>query len=120
MRPCPFALSNIIEEIHRRGGAIKKKLGDDLLILCHHYQQDDTFWFGDVSGDSLYLSQQAAKTSAKYIVFCGVHLMAESADILTDEGQSVVLPDLAAGCSMADMAEQENVEKSRDHLTRIC
>ena len=71
------------EEIQARGTKAKKALGDDLLILCHHYQQDGTFWFADVSGDSLYLAQKAAATPAKYIVFCGVHFMAESADIIT-------------------------------------
>ena len=108
------------EEIQIRGTAAKKELGDDLLILCHHYQQDGTFWFADVAGDSLYLAQEAAKSTAKYIVFCGVHFMAESADIITDENQAVMLPDLEAGCSMADMADTASVEKAWDYLIRIC
>ncbi len=108
------------EEIQERGMEVKQKLGDDLLILCHHYQQDDTFWFGDMAGDSLYLAQQAAATPAKYIVFCGVHFMAESADIVTPNDQIVVLPDPTAGCSMADMADITTVEKAWDRLAEIC
>ena len=108
------------QEIQRRGLVAKKKLGDDLLILCHHYQQDGTFWFGDVSGDSLYLARQAAKTRAKYIVFCGVHFMAESADVISKENQIVILPDLTAGCSMADMADVSSVEKAWSFLEDIC
>jgi len=108
------------EELHERGRIAKEKLGDDLLVLAHHYQQDDTFWFADVAGDSLYLAQQASKTSAKYIVFCGVHFMAESADILTRDDQIAILPSLAAGCSMADMADPDTVEDCWDVLTEIC
>ena len=109
-----------MEEIHRRGLIAKESLGDDLLVLCHHYQQDGTFWFGDVSGDSLFLAREAAKTSAKYIVFCGVHFMAESADILTSDEQVVILPDLTAGCSMADMANLSIVEKAWEKIIDIC
>ncbi len=116
--PLYYQLSQ--EEIQRRGTEAKKKLGDDLLILCHHYQQDGTFWFADVTGDSLYLAQQAAKSTAKYIIFCGVHFMAESADIVTNDTQTVMLPDLEAGCSMADMADTTNVEKAWDYLVGIC
>lgn len=108
------------EEIRKRGTEAKKKLGADLLILCHHYQQDGTFWFGDVAGDSLYLAQQAARSTAKYIIFCGVHFMAESADIITADDQTVILPDLEAGCSMADMADTMTVEKAWHHLVGIC
>ena len=83
----------------------KRRLGKDLIILGHHYQQDDVVGFADFVGDSLGLSRTAAQQSqAKWIVFCGVHFMAESADILTDPEQVVILPDLSAGCSMADMA----------------
>jgi quinolinate synthase len=116
--PLYYQLSQ--EEIQSRGAEAKRILGDDLLILCHHYQQDGTFWFADVTGDSLYLAQQAAKSTAKYIIFCGVHFMAESADIITGENQTVMLPDLEAGCSMADMADTDTVEKAWDYLVGIC
>ena len=95
------ALSEAIE-------ARRAELGDDLLILGHHYQQDEVLAHADLTGDSLKLSQMAAEESlkrgTKFIVFCGVHVMAESADILTPEEVQVILPDLSAGCSMADMA----------------
>ena len=79
-----------------------------MFVLGHHYQRDEVIEFADVTGDSFKLAQQAAaRPDAEYIVFCGVHFMAESADILTGAGQAVVLPDLAAGCSMADMATFE-------------
>jgi len=88
----------------------KARLGQDVVILGHHYQRDEVVKFADFRGDSLKLSQQAAKAEAKYIVFCGVHFMAESADILCQPRQQVLLPDLQAGCSMADMAEIGQVE----------
>jgi quinolinate synthase len=89
----------------------KRHLGSRLVILGHHYQQDDVIQFADFTGDSLKLSMLAAQqTEAEYIVFCGVHFMAESADILTSDRQKVVLPDLSAGCSMADMAHIDQVE----------
>lgn len=90
---------------------LKQMLGDDLLILGHHYQRDSIVMHADFLGDSFMLSQKAAESSAKFIIFCGVHFMAESADILTDENQSVILPNLRAGCSMADMANLEDVTK---------
>ncbi len=93
-----------------RIAAAKARLGAEVVILGHHYQRDEVVKFADFSGDSLKLSQQAAATDAKYIVFCGVHFMAESADILRRGHQQVVLPDLNAGCSMADMAEIGQVE----------
>jgi len=89
---------------------LKAQLGEDLLILGHHYQRDSIVMHADFLGDSFMLSQQAAASSAKYIVFCGVHFMAESADILTSDEQAVVLPNLRAGCSMADMATLSDVE----------
>ena len=89
---------------------LKKQLGDDLLILGHHYQRDSIVMHADFLGDSFMLSQKAADSSAKYIIFCGVHFMAESADILTSPGQSVILPNMRAGCSMADMATLSEVE----------
>jgi quinolinate synthase len=91
--------------------AAKAKLGKDVVILGHHYQRDEVVKFADYRGDSLKLSQQAAEVDAKYIVFCGVHFMAESADILRRGNQVVVLPDLSAGCSMADMADIGQVEE---------
>jgi quinolinate synthase len=93
--------------------ARRRELGDSLLILGHHYQQDDVIRHADLTGDSLKLSQMAATEAArrgtKFIVFCGVHFMAETADLLTDESVRVILPDLAAGCSMADMASHDDV-----------
>ena len=96
--------------LDERIAAAKSKLGKDVVILGHHYQRDEVVKFADFRGDSLKLSQQAADASAKYVVFCGVHFMAESADILRRDQQSVVLPDLNAGCSMADMADIGQVE----------
>ena len=96
--------------LDERIAAAKAKLGKDVVILGHHYQRDEVVKFADFRGDSLKLSQQAAEADAKYVVFCGVHFMAESADILRRDQQIVVLPDLNAGCSMADMADIGQVE----------
>jgi quinolinate synthase len=93
-----------------RIAAAKAKLGKDAVILGHHYQRDEVVKFADLRGDSLKLSQQAAEAEGKFIVFCGVHFMAESADILRRDRQIVVLPDRSAGCSMADMADIGQVE----------
>ena len=94
-----------------RAAAAKAALGDRVYILGHHYQRDEVIQFADTTGDSFKLSQQAAAhPEAEFIVFCGVHFMAESADILTADHQQVVLPDLAAGCSMADMAAIHQVD----------
>ena len=98
--------------------AAKDALGTDLVVLGHHYQRDEVIRFADFRGDSYKLSQQAAAAGGKYIVFCGVHFMAESADILSRPGQVTVLPDLNAGCSMADMAEITQVEDCWEHLVR--
>ncbi len=97
---------------------LKVLLGDDLLILGHHYQRDSIVMHADFLGDSFMLSQKAAESDAKYIVFCGVHFMAESADILTSDDQSVTLPNLRAGCSMADMATLSEVEVAWEELLR--
>ena len=94
----------------------RAKLGDTAVLLGHHYQRDEVIRFADVSGDSYKLSQIAADTAAKYLVFCGVHFMAESADVLGRADQQVILPDLNAGCSMADMAEIGQVEDCWDAL----
>src|SRR5262249_35771469 len=93
------------DEMGARIAAAKRTLGDRLVILGHHYQRDEVIKFADFTGDSLKLARAAAtRHSAEFVVFCGVHFMAESADILRGPNQKVVLPDLAAGCSMADMA----------------
>jgi quinolinate synthase len=101
-----------------RAQAAKAALGDKLFVLGHHYQRDEVIQFADVTGDSFKLAREAAaRPEASYVVFCGVHFMAESADILTSPTQQVVLPDLAAGCSMADMATAEQVAEAWDVLT---
>jgi quinolinate synthase len=98
-----------------RARAAKAALGDRVFILGHHYQRDEVIQFADVTGDSFKLARDAAaRPDAPYIVFCGVHFMAESADILTGDDQAVILPDLAAGCSMADMAAISQVEDAWD------
>jgi quinolinate synthase len=100
-----------------RAAAAKAALGDRVFVLGHHYQRDEVIAFADVTGDSFKLAQQAAaRPDAEFVVFCGVHFMAESADILTGPDQAVVLPDLAAGCSMADMATFTQVEECWDAL----
>jgi len=101
-----------------RAQKAKSQLGDRVFILGHHYQRDEVIQFADVTGDSFKLAQKAAaQPQAEFIVFCGVHFMAESADILTADSQKVILPDLAAGCSMADMAEITQVEQCWADLT---
>jgi quinolinate synthase len=102
-----------------RIAAAKAKLGKDVVILGHHYQRDEVVQFAHFRGDSLKLSQQAADTDAKYVVFCGVHFMAESADILRRDKQIVVLPDLSAGCSMADMADIGQLEACWSELGSV-
>lgn len=99
--------------------AARAQLGTTTVILGHHYQRDEVVRFADYTGDSYKLSRIASETGAKYIVFCGVHFMAESADVLARDGQRVILPDLNAGCSMADMAEISQVEDCWDVLTRF-
>jgi len=106
------------EAVFRAIRAHKQRFGKQLVILGHHYQQDEVIQFADFVGDSLKLSQLAAEQAeARYVIFCGVHFMAESADILTDEEVVVILPDLAAGCSMADMATLEQAEEAWCSLT---
>ncbi|GAA0836861.1 quinolinate synthase NadA [Streptosporangium amethystogenes subsp. fukuiense] len=100
-----------------RARKAKAALGDRVFVLGHHYQRDEVIQFADVTGDSFKLAKEAAaRPDAEYIVFCGVHFMAESADILTSDSQKVVLPDLAAGCSMADMATFDQVEECWEAL----
>jgi quinolinate synthase len=101
-----------------RALAAKEALGDKVFVLGHHYQRDEVIQFADVTGDSFKLARDAAaRPEAEYIVFCGVHFMAESADILTGPDQQVILPDLAAGCSMADMARLTQVELAWQAMT---
>ncbi|MBI4462902.1 MAG: quinolinate synthase NadA [Acidobacteria bacterium] len=102
-----------------RIAAAKAALADRLVILGHHYQRDEVVKFADFRGDSLKLSQQAAGSRADYIVFCGVHFMAESADILRQPHQQVILPDLNAGCSLADMADITQVEDCWEQLEAV-
>lgn len=97
----------------------RAKLGATTILLGHHYQRDEVIRFADATGDSYKLSKIAAETDAKYIVFCGVHFMAESADVLAHQGQQVILPDLNAGCSMADMAEISQVEACWEAIERM-
>ena len=106
-------------ECDERIRAAKEKLGEKLVILGHHYQRDEVFKHTDFSGDSLKLSREAANSKADYIVFCGVHFMAEVADILSRPEQISILPDMAAGCSMADMADLRRVEKAWRELSEI-
>lgn len=99
------------EDAQRRIEAARARLGERAVILCHHYQRADVYRHADLTGDSLRLSRLAAQSDAEFIVFCGVHFMAEVADILSKPEQTSILPDLAAGCSMADMASLSKVER---------
>jgi quinolinate synthase len=105
------------DELDRRIAAVKEQLGSDLVIMGHHYQRDDVIKFADYRGDSLQLARIAANLDAKNIVFCGVHFMAETSDILTADSQQVILPDMNAGCSMADMADLDELEECWDLIT---
>ncbi len=107
-------------ELVSRARVARAALGDRALVLGHHYQRDEVIEFADITGDSFKLAQAAAaQSSAEYIIFCGVHFMAESADILTSSNQKVILPDLAAGCSMADMATANQVQECWSQLSAI-
>jgi len=109
-----------IGKMEKRVREIKEKFGERLFIPGHHYQKDEVIQFADATGDSLQLAQVAAKNDkAEYIVFCGVHFMAETADILTGEHQTVILPDMRAGCSMADMADITQVERAWPILQEV-
>jgi len=120
-QPLPDAYRRLSDaEMDLRIAAAKHALGDRLVILGHHYQRDEVIKFADYTGDSLKLAQFAARqTAADYIVFCGVHFMAESANVLGAPHQQVILPDLAAGCSMADMAAIDQLESCWDELTEM-
>jgi quinolinate synthase len=115
---CPGSLPPASDpDLVERALRAKETLGDRVFVLGHHYQRDEVIRFADVTGDSFKLARDAAaRPEAPYIVFCGVHFMAESADILTSDEQTVILPDLAAGCSMADMARIQQVEAAWDVL----
>jgi len=108
------------DELHARISAAKDKLGDRLVILGHFYQRDEVVQYADFVGDSFQLANAAlTKPDAETIVFCGVHFMAETADILSRPGQHVILPNLAAGCSMADMADEDSVADCWEQLTEV-
>ena len=117
--PVEDYLNLSVTELDERIAKARKSLDGRLLILGHHYQQDDIIKFADFRGDSLKLSQQAANSNREFIVFCGVHFMAETADIVTADWQKVILPDLTAGCSMADMADLYRVQKAWKEITNI-
>jgi len=106
------------ESMDERIAAAREKLGAQAVVLGHHYQRDEVIRFADFTGDSYKLSKVAAETDARYMVFCGVHFMAETADILAQPWQQVILPDLNAGCSMADMAEIGQVEDCWEALEK--
>src|SRR4029453_12029220 len=118
---CPGDLPSPSDpDLVERARAAKERLGDKVFVLGHHYQRDEVIQFADVTGDSFKLARDAAaRPQAEVIVFCGVHFMAESADILTPPGRRGILPDLAAGCSMADMAVLGQVEKAWDRLAEL-
>lgn len=106
--------AQVLKEMHQ----LRKELGDRVVILGHHYQQDDVVDLADYKGDSLQLAKEASKLDAEYIVFCGVHFMAETADMLTTNQQKVILPDLNAGCSMADMANRLEIDRAWSNITQ--
>jgi quinolinate synthase len=118
---CDFDSYLLVPDVSldERIAAAKARLGQDVVILGHHYQRDEVVKFADFRGDSLKLSYQAAEAQGRYIVFCGVHFMAESADILGRAHQMVILPDLNAGCSMADMADIGQVEACWSELSSL-
>ena len=119
-RPFSEFASLPASEIRERTWAAKRRLGNRVVVLGHHYQRESVIEFADARGDSFKLAQLAAASpEAQWIVFCGVHFMAESADILRQPHQTVILPDLRAGCSMADMAAEEDVAEAWDRLTRV-
>ncbi len=121
-QPLPKIYTELTDpELKLRIADAREALGDRLVILGHHYQQDDVIEFADFTGDSFELSRKAAEQkNAEFVIFCGVHFMAESADILTDEHVKVILPDLGAGCSMADMASLDQTIECWEQLTEVC
>src|SRR4051812_29519327 len=121
-QPLPEIYTQLSDpELHLRIQDARDRLGSRLLILGHHYQQDAIIDFADFTGDSFELSRKAAdEKGIEYVIFCGVHFMAESADILTDEHVRVILPDLGAGCSMADMANLDQTLECWAQLQETC
>src|SRR3954447_18296245 len=121
-QPLPEIYTQLTDaELRLRIESARETLGDRLVILGHHYQQDAVIDFADFTGDSFELSRRAAEQrDAEYAVFCGVHFMAESADILTPEHVRVILPDLGAGCSMADMANLDQTLECWEQLEATC
>jgi quinolinate synthase len=119
--PLPTGITGATgDDVQARIAAAKQKLGTRLLILGHHYQRDEVIRHADITGDSFKLAQHAAAhPEAEFIVFCGVHFMAESADVLSAPHQRVILPDLTAGCTMADMAESDQVDDSWSEITEV-
>jgi quinolinate synthase len=119
--PLPAEYENAAEaDLRERIKTARAQLGRRLVLLGHHYQRDEVIDFADYTGDSLKLAQIAAQqTEADFIVFCGVHFMAETADMLTSDRQAVILPDLAAGCSMADMADIDDLEEAWDTFDKL-
>src|SRR3954452_5554583 len=120
-QPLPDAYLGLSdEEMDSRIAEARRKLGDRVIVLGHHYQRDEVIKFADYTGDSYKLAQQVSQhPKAEFIVFCGVHFMAESADVLTAPYQQVILPDLAAGCSMADMADPDQLEMCWNDLEQM-
>jgi len=116
-----FDLFNALSdaECQERIHAAKARLGKKVVLLCHHYQRADIYQHADLTGDSLKLARLASQSDAEFIVFCGVHFMAEVADILSKPEQTAILPDLAAGCSMADMANLAKVERCWRELSAV-
>ena len=116
-----FDLFNTLQDeaCHERIRSARAKLGERVVILGHHYQRADVYQYADLTGDSLKLSRLASQTEAEFIVFCGVHFMAEVADFMSKPEQIVILPDLAAGCSMADMANLAKVERCWRELASV-
>jgi len=105
----------VMEELFQ----LKKDIGDRMVVLGHHYQQDDVISLADYKGDSLQLAKNAQALESEYIVFCGVHFMAETADMLTSANQKVILPDLNAGCSMADMANRREIDRAWERISKV-
>ena len=119
--PIPFDEFNTLSDAacHERIRTARAKLGSRAALLCHHYQRADVYQYADLTGDSLRLSRMASQTDAEYLVFCGVHFMAEVADIMSKPSQIAILPDLAAGCSMADMANLAKVTRCWRELNEV-
>jgi quinolinate synthase len=107
------------DDCHERIRDARERLGKKAVLLCHHYQRADVYQYADLTGDSLKLSRLASQTDAEYIVFCGVHFMAEVADFMSKPEQKAILPDLGAGCSMADMANLAKVERCWRELNEV-